>query len=180
MPSQDDVQVRCAKRLAEIITGIHPTANVFHYWILGQGPIGESFPDVVSSTETEFSLEEGGWPHAYVLGYDAFPREKVANASFKDTLRFRLWGFYGFEKGTATKNSADIASVNWKKVQNGLSAATKFQQTGSPNGVPEVTSHGEWQITEAGVFWMGDHKVHIAQGEIEVYAKLIINMLPIA
>jgi hypothetical protein len=86
-------------------------------------------------------------------------------------------------KGDATKNSADIASVHWKDVQNTISAATKLQQASppvpDPNGVPEVVRHYEWNITEAGVYWMGDNKVHIAQGELVVEARLRINPTPI-
>ncbi len=175
--SQNDIQVRCAKKLAEIIQATKPKARVHPYWILGQGPIGESFPDMLSKTEDEWGTAE--WAHGYVIGFDAFPREKTHNASFKDTERLKLWAFYGFMKGNATKNSAYISSMHWKDVQNALSAATKLQQTSDPNGVPEVSSHGEWQINQAGVYWMGDHKVHIAQGEIEIYAKLLINMTPI-
>lgn len=182
--SQSDIQVRCAKKLAEIIKTAKPKANVYHYWILGQGALGESFPDMISTVETEWILPEkiapdGGWPHAYVIGYDGFPRDKTHSASFTDTLRFRLWSFYGFAKGTSEKNSSDISSVHWKDVQNAISAATKLQQISDPNGVPEVTKHGEWQINQAGVYWMNNNKVHIAQGELEIYAKLLINMTSI-
>jgi len=136
---------------------------------------------MLSDTEDEFAYlgsKYVPWAHGYVLGYDAFPRERSTNASFRDYETFRLWGFYGFHKGTADKNSSDIFSVHCKQVQNALTAATKLQQVDDivddPNGVPEVVSHGEWQITETGIYWMGDNKVHIAQGEITVEARVMI------
>jgi hypothetical protein len=183
--SQSNIQVRIAKKLANIIQLAKPKAKVFHYWIVGQGGIGESVPDLLSTTETEWGADTPpeGWIHGYVIGYDGFPREKVANASFKDSSRFRLWGFYDFYKGNATKNSADIASVHWKDIQNAISAATKLQQVidipADPDGVPEVIRHYEWDITQAGIYHMGSHKCHIAQGELIVESRLTINMVPI-
>ena len=185
--ANNDIQIRAAKKLASIIQAAKPKAKVYHYWILGQGAIGESFPDMLSPLEDEWESENAAyvpWAHAYVIGYDAFPREKTTNAGFTDTEVLRLWGFYGFMKGTVDKNSADISSKHWKDVQNAISAATKLQQVddtvSDPDGVPEVTQHGEWQISQAGVYWMGKpNKVHIAQGEIEVYARLRINPTPI-
>jgi hypothetical protein len=181
--SQEDVQVRIAKKIAAIIQAAKSKAKVYHYWILGQGPIGDSFPDVLSELEDEWLSTHGEryvpWAHGYVLGYDEMLREKYTLGGFKDPTGFRLWGFYGFEKGSADKNSSDIFSVHCKGIQNALSAATKLQQVDDPNGVPEVISHGEWQITETGVYWMGDNKVHIAQGEIVVESRLFINPISI-
>jgi hypothetical protein len=183
---QNDIQVRAAKKLASIIQSTKPKARVWSYWVLGQGPIGESYPDMLSDLEDEWASEGSQyvpWAHSYVIGYDAFARTKTANANFNEAMTFRLWAFYGFMKGTVDKNSADISSVHWLDVKNAISAATKMQQVddvvNDPNGVPEVKQHHEWQITQAGIYWMGDHKVHIAQGEITVDARLIINMTTI-
>jgi hypothetical protein len=69
--------------------------------------------------------------------------------------------------------------VHFSDVANALSKATKLQQIDDPTGVPEVSSHGEWQRTEEGIYWMGKNKVHIAQGEFDVFARVILNMTPI-
>jgi hypothetical protein len=170
-----DIQVRAAKALAAIVQATKPNAKVFHYWIIGQGPIGESFPDILSPAETE--LSSGGWPHGYVIGYDSLLREQYANAGFKDPIGFRLWGFYGFLKGNADKNSSDIFSIHCKEIQNALTAASKLQTASNPDGVKEVVRHEGWQITTTGIYWMDKNKVHIAQGEIIVESRLVINPL---
>jgi hypothetical protein len=176
--SSSDIQVRIAKQLATIIQATKPNAKVWHYWCLSQGPIGESFPDMISPLEMEWS-DAGNHPHAYVIGYEAFPRERVGNASFQDSFKFNLWGFYGFKKGNADKNSHDIFSVHCKDVQDAITKATKLQTTSDPNGVPEVNHHNEWDITKTGVFYMNANKVHIAQGTIDFYCKRTINLTPI-
>jgi hypothetical protein len=179
----NDVAVRAAKKLAALIQAAKPKAKVFHYWVLGQGPIGESWPDIQSPLEDEWEdLNEKyvPWAHAYIIGYDANNRTKVSNASFADMENLRLWGFYGYLKGTPEKNSADIARTHWADVQDAISAATKLQTVGNPNGVPEIEKHLEWQIDQMGVYWMGDkEKCHIAQGELSLQIKQVINPISI-
>lgn len=177
--AQNDIQVRTAKKLKSIIQAKKPKAKVYHYWIIGQGPIGESFPDMLSNDEDEWGAKYTPWAHGYVIGYDSLPRERNTNAGFKDQSGYRLWAFYGFMKGDENKNSADIAVIHWRDVQDAISAATKLQQVddevNDPNGVPEVIRHFEWQITQAGVYYMGTNKVHIAQGELVVESRVHIN-----
>src|SRR5688572_27198492 len=102
MPA-NDIQVRSAKKMASIIQATKPNAKVWHWWILGQGPIGQSFPDMLSDLEDEWLSTHGEqylpWAHGYVLGYDEMLRNKYSNAGFKDPTGYRLWAFYGFEKG---------------------------------------------------------------------------------
>lgn len=177
---ETDVEVRVAKKLAQIIQAAKPKAKVFHWWVIGQGPIGESFPDVQSELEDEWGATYIPWPHAYVIGYDQASRQKKAiNTAFRDIETYRLWGFYGFMKGDENKNSADIARIHWKEVQNAITKATKMQQTSDPNGVPEAEQHGEWQIEKMGIYWMGTVPVHIAQGELAVSSRIILNPMPI-
>jgi hypothetical protein len=179
----NDIAVRIAKQLAKVIQVAKPKAKVYHYWILGQGPLGESFPDMMSSLEDEWKTSDGkysSWPHAYVIGYDADNRSKIANATTADLHNFRLWGFYGFMKGDASKNSADIARTHWADIQDAISAATKLQivsgDINEPDGVPEIARHMEWQLDQMGVYWMGKtEKCHIVQGEITFETKQLIN-----
>jgi hypothetical protein len=178
--SEEDVVVRAAKKMASVIKAAVPKANVFHYWILGQGDIGSSWPDVQSPDEDAWSAEgHSTWAHAYIIGFDEEESKKVTNARRRDFTTFRLWGFYGFYKGNATKNSSDLAIISWHTAKNALTKATRFQQVddtvNDPNGVPEVEQHGEWQITASGVYWMGTgNKCHIAQGNITVDSSLVL------
>ena len=180
----DDVQVRVAKKLATIIQAAQPNAKVYHYWILGQGAIGESLPDMLSNAETEWSSLSPTyvpWAHAYIIGDEEESSEKITNARRRDFMTFKLWGFYGFLKGDASHNSTDVFRKHRTIVKNALTAATKLQDTTDPNGVPEVEKHGEWQISQVGVYWMGDTaKAHIAQGTITVNTSILINPVPIS
>lgn len=178
--ADNDVAVRTAKKLAAIIKATKPKANVYHWWLLGQGPIGESWPDMLSEAETEWGEDYTPWAHAYVIGYENDARKKRTNVRVTDSTGFRLWAFYGFKKGDADKNSSDIFKIHCKDVQNAITKATRFQQVDDVNGVPEVEQHDEWQITQEGVYWMGEgNKCHIAQGEIVVVSYLTLNPIPI-
>lgn len=177
-----DIQVRTAKFMAAVIKAAVPKANVYHYWILGQGPIGESWPDMLSEDEDDWEELNNAyrpWAHAYVIGFEEEPCQRTTNYRRKDTTTFRLWGFYGFMKGTVDKNSHDIALVHWHEIKNALSAALCFQSAANPSGVSEVSKHNEWQITQAGVYWMGDNKCHIAQGTIEVESSVVVPQVAI-
>lgn len=181
--ASNDVAVRAAKKLASIIQATKPKAKVYHWWLIGQGALGESWPDIQSPLEDEWASVDPRyvpWAHAYIIGYDASNRTKVTNAKIMDLENFRLWGFYGFFKGTPEKNSADIARMHWADVQNAITAATKLQQVddivADPDGVPEIDKHMEWQIDQMGVYWMGkENKCHIAQGDLTIQTKQLIN-----
>lgn len=173
--ADNDLQVQIKSAIKGIIEAVKPKAKVFSRWVIAEG-IGESVPYFMSATETDLGTP---WLHAYILGYDGFLREQVATASFHDTIQFKLWGFYGYKLGTEPVNSDDIFSVHLKDIQNALTKATKFQTVASPNGIPEVRSHGQWQIDKVGIYHMGTTKSHIAQGTIDVYTRLIINPTPI-
>ncbi len=173
----DDIQVKAKANIAAIIRAVKPKAKVYPYWVIGQG-LEQSVPYFLSSTEDEWGSSP--FLHAYIIGYDDDTRTRTGTASFTDETTYKLWGFYGFKLGNEAKNSEDVFSVHVKQIQNALTAATKLQYTDHPDGVPEVKNHGEWQISSRGVYYMGQQKVHIAQGSITVYPRLIINMAAIA
>ena len=180
MADEDEIVVQAAKKLAAVIKQAKPKANVFHHWVLGQGPIGESWPDVVSKDENEWSPKYSEWAHAYVIGDEEDGRQKITNAKVRDAITFRVWGFYGFLKGDATKNSNDVWRVHYKQVQNAITKATRLQSNSDTQGVRLVDKHDEWQINQNGVYWMGDHKCHIAQGTITIYPSFVLTPTPIA
>jgi hypothetical protein len=176
----ETIVVDVAKKLAEVIKAAKPKANVFHYWILGQGPIGESWTDVISPLEDEWAPQYPTWAHAYVIGDEEDTRIKISNARVRDGITFRLWGFYGFLKGTSDRNSNDVWRVHYKQVQNAITKATRLQTQTSPQGVTLIDKHDEWQINQNGVYWMGQNKCHIVQGTITVHPSFALNPTPIA
>lgn len=136
-----------------------PKAIVVNRWILTDN-LGESVPYLKSASEDEWGI--GGWIHGYQISTGSMGREQIANAlKFNDPIEFRLWGFYGFKRGTALHNSGDIFDVHLRTIQNAISRSTNL-------GINSVKQHNDWQISENKIYTFGKSEVHVAQGTLMV------------
>jgi hypothetical protein len=191
--ANNDLEVRCVLALADIVKAAKPKARVHPWWLLGQG-LGESVPDLQSLEEDEWGMANVPWVHGYMFDFgDDLSRENLGHSKSRDIFEFRFWGFYGWWRGNVEKNSAFVFSKHVADVRDALTKASKLQTDGThfsftpesnggvsmTSGVKEVEKHLEWQIGKRGIYWMGDHKVHVAQGIIRVQANLLINPRPL-
>jgi hypothetical protein len=191
--ADNDLEVRCVLALADIVKAAKPEARVHPWWLLAQG-LGESIPDLQSLDDDEWGEANVPWVHGYMFDFgDDLSRENLGSSKVRDIFEFRLWGFYGWLRGTAEKNSSFVFSRHIADVKNALTKASKLQADGTnfsfepetnggiemKYGIKEVEKHMEWQISRRGIYWMGEHKVHVAQGIIRVQANLLINPRPI-
>ena len=176
--STSDITVRCANAVMALIKATKPKCVTLSYWIFNEGGKNESAPYLKAPSEDEWGTSDG-WIHAYAISQVGWKRAHLGVSKFEDIIPFKLWAFYGWNLGDVTKNSEHVFLQHLADVSDALSAATKFQQTATPNGVPEVKGHDDWQIEDIGVYFMGMNKVHIAQGTINVKFNRLINPIPI-
>lgn len=175
--ADNDVPVQICLKVAEIIQAAKPKARVYPWWILTQG-LGESIPHLLSADEDEWGAPNIPWVHAYMIDQESDTREVLGHPKFTDRPEFRLWAFYGWKIGDATKNSSHVFIKHVKDVQNAISKASKFHTDLGDlgTGVPEVTGHDQWQLERMGTYWFGKQRVHVAQGTLIARANLLLDV----
>lgn len=163
MPNLTDLEIRNA-----ILDTIRPQTSdaiLLNRWVLGLG-LGESIPYMKVPLENKI--------HGYMVSRSGVTREKahINSQSFKDTYKYKLWGFHSFIVGNNDSNSEDTFSQEINDVQMALAESPRLTFDSEDTNLVETT---DWQIEEIDVYDFGSHKVHVAQGTLDVIVRIQAN-----